>query len=144
MCTAHPNPAWPPQVRTLRRLANRDSGTHSYRTKTALAKEAPRFPSAFVDRVLKRTTRPGDRSCGVRFPWGRAIVEKTTQLVGKGGAPDFRVWIAQHWSDAPVDAAEREDEAVAMVLRHERKRGDGPYTARARFRLHQPHRRHRG
>ncbi len=107
----------------------------TYDRLTAPAKEAPRFPSAFVDRVLNRTTRPGDRSYGVRFPWARAIVEKTTKLIHEAGAPEFGVWIPEHWNDPPSDASEREDEAIAMALRHERKHGDGPYTAHARFRL---------
>jgi hypothetical protein len=103
----------------------------TYDRLTALAREAPKYPSAFVDRVFKRTTRPGDRSYGVRFPWGRAIVEKTTQLVGEGGAPEFCVRIPGPWNNPPEDASEREDESITMALRHESKHGDGPYTAHA-------------
>ncbi len=98
---------------------------------TALAKEPPKYPSAFVDRVLKRTTRPGDRSYGVRFPWGRAIVEKRTELVGKGGAPEFGVWIPEHWNDPPADATEREDESISMALGQVCREGVGTYSADA-------------
>ena len=131
--------------REAKRHAERiEHSLKTYARLTALAKEAPKYPSAFVDRVLKRTTRPGDRSYGVRFPWGRAIVEKTTKLIHEAGAPEFGVWIPEHWNNPPSDAAAREDETVAMALRHERRHGDGPYTAHARFRLYQQRRSDRG
>lgn len=105
---------WPERVpkdpeETKRREAKRraeriERSLETYARLTALAKEAPKYPSAFVDRVLKRTTRPGDRSYGVRFPWGRAIVEKTTKLIHEAGAPEFGVWIPEHWNDPPSDA----------------------------------------
>ena len=103
---------------------------------TAQSAKPPKYKGAFVERVLRRTTRRDDRSFRVRLPRGHAIVEKTTELVSEGGAPEFAVRIAVDWHDPPPDAAEREAEAVAIVLRHIKRHGDEPYKARERFRLH--------
>ena len=128
-------PAKPPEEvkrREARRHAERiEDSLKTHARVTALARRSPKYPSAFVDRVLKRTTRPGDRSYGVRFPWARAIVEKTTQLVGEGGVPEFCVRILGPSNNPPEDASEREDESITMALRHESRHGDGPYTAHA-------------
>ena len=128
----HPEDPEEAKEREARRHSERtEHSLKTYARLTALAKEAPKYPSAFVDRVLKRTTRPGDRSYGVRFPWGRAIVEKTTKLIHEAGAPEFCVRIPGPWNNPPEDASEREDESITMALRHESRHGDGPDTAHA-------------
>ena len=93
-----------------------------------MAAEPPKEPAAFVDRVLRRTTNPEDRSFGVRFPWGRAIVEKKTGLVDEGGAPEFSCH-GPGSGGAPA-GWDADTEAIAVALRHVERHGDAPYTTR--------------
>ena len=98
-----------------------------YARVTALAQQPPKEPAAFVDRVLRLTSCPDNRSFGVRFSWGRVVVEKTTGLVDEGGAPEFRCGgPGSHGAPAGWDT---EAEAIAVVLRHVAQYGDAPYTA---------------
>lgn len=115
----------PEQSEAERRVERIRESREKYARLTGLADEPPKNPTALVDRVLRRTSRPDDRSYGVRFPWGRVIIEKTTELVNEGGAPEFDIRV-RCWGDPPSGW---EDEAVAVALRHVKRYGDEPYAA---------------
>lgn len=125
---------WPP-LRDLgplpseeeRRAEKIQKSLKEYARFTDLAKQPPKEPEAFVDRVLRRPGYPEGRSFGVRFSWGRVVVEKTTDLVDEGGAPEFSCGgPGSHGAPAGWDT---EAEAITVVLRHVERYGDAPYTA---------------
>ncbi len=122
-----PSEAEREQMQAKWRAERIQKSLEKYASVTALAEASPKEPLALVDRVLRLTSRPDNRNFGVRFSWGRVAVERTTELVEDGGAPEFRC--SGPGSHGAPAGWYTEAEAIAVALRHVERSGDAPYTA---------------